>query len=311
MEARRSRAAKSTARVLRAATALLAATAALAPTLACAGEVAFGVPVDSLAAQAPATSGAPGGHAELGTPQTPPLVRHMARLTGRPRTVLRMGPSESDAIAGVYPPGGTFPVLARIGDWIDLRLSPTTSGWVHSSLCEAVADVPRARLDADPRPRPRGGAYALEGYAGGYAFDGGSSSLAFGGRLARRCFDSLQLEAGAAWTHARGPAELVQSPLGPSIAANEFRLLFYQLNATWEFLPGREVVPFATVGAGASLLGGRRESSFNVGAGTALYLTPRAGMRWQARDYVFHSGAGSTRRLHHNIELSVGSLMRF
>src|SRR5260221_68463 len=173
------------------------------------------------------------------------------------------------------------------------------SAWRRLAL--RLSGARAVRLDADPHRRGRSGGYVLEGYAGGYAFDGGSSSLAFGGRLAHRWLERFQLEAGAAWTHARGPAELVQSPLGPSIAADDFRLLFYQFNATWEFLPGREVVPFATAGAGASLLEGRRESSFNVGAGTALYLTPRAGMRWQGRDYVFHSGPGSARRLHHHI----------
>jgi hypothetical protein len=35
----------------------------------------------------------------------------MVRLTGRPRTVVRTGPSDADAIAGVFAPGTSFAVL--------------------------------------------------------------------------------------------------------------------------------------------------------------------------------------------------------
>jgi outer membrane beta-barrel protein len=282
-----------------------------------AGEVAFGVPVDSLAAP---VSGAAADSARTAAPDAPaphvqtnaPLTAvRMARLTGRPRTLLRTGPSESDGIAGVYPPGTSFPVLAIDGDWIDVRLSPTTSGWVHRSLCETYDDLSGLQMRANPRLYTRTGSYVVEGYAGGYAFDRKSNSLALGGRLAYYVFDRIQVETGAAWTHVHRPAEIVESLFGLSLEAEDFDMLFYHLNATYEFLPGRQMVPFVTLGVGSAIMQGRSESSFNYGAGTTLFLSRRTGMRWEARDYVFHSGSDNARRLHNNIEFSLGSLMLF
>ena len=88
-------------------------------------------------------------------------------------------------------------------------------------------------------------------------------------------------------------------------------MLFYHLNATYEVLPGRQKVPFVTGGVGSSSMQGRTETSFNFGAGTTLFLSRRTGMRWEARDYVFHSGSDQARRLHHNVEFSLGSLLLF
>ena len=288
-----------------------------APPPARAGEEAFGVPVDSLA-DVPADSTA---QADAAAPVSAPTARvqanapltavHMARLTGRPRTVLRAGPSETDAIAGVYPPGTTFPVLAINGDWLNVRLSPTTSGWVHVSLCDQFDDLSGLRMNANPRLYTRTGSYVFEGYAGGYAFDRKSNSLALGGRLAYYVFDRVQVETGAAWTHVHRPAEIVESLFGLSLEAEDFHMLFYHLNATFEFLPGRQMVPFATVGVGSSIMLGRSETSFNYGAGTTLFLSRHTGMRWEARDYVFHSGSDNARRLHHNIEFSLGTLRLF
>jgi len=88
-------------------------------------------------------------------------------------------------------------------------------------------------------------------------------------------------------------------------------MLFYHLNTTYEFLPGRQMVPFVTGGVGASIMQGRSETSVNFGAGTTLFLSKKSGMRWEARDYVFHSGTNEARRLHHNIEFSIGTLLLF
>ena len=303
---------------------LLAAVVPPAVSQALAGEVAFGVPLDSLST--PATDSADASMSPTAasppaaTPAAPPArglanaplsAMRRVRLTGRPRTVLRTGPSETDAIAGVYPPGTSFAVLARNGDWIDVRLSPTTSGWVHLSLCDEYDDLSGLRMNANPRLYARTGSYVLEGYAGGYAFDRKSNSLAVGARLAYYVFDRVQVETGAGWTHVHRPAEIVESLFGLSLEAENFNMLFYHLNATYEFLPGRQMVPFATLGVGSSIMQGRAETSFNYGAGTTMFLSKRTGMRWEARDYVFHSGADNARRLHNNIEFSLGSLMLF
>lgn len=165
--------------------------------------------------------------------------------------------------------------------------------------------------DSNPRLYARTGSYVLEGYAGGYAFDRKANSLAIGGRLAYYVFDRIQVETGAAWTHVHRPAEIVESLFGLTLEAEDFNMLFYHMNATYEFLPGRQMVPFATVGVGSAIMLGRSETSFNYGAGTTMFLSKRTAMRWEARDYVFHSGADNARRLHNNIEFSLGSLLLF
>ena len=292
---------------------LLCAAAVLAPSRARAGDAA---PTDSLAAPAAtdAAANAPAGvapaparavaNASLST------VR-MVRLTGKPRTVVRSGPSDADAIAGVFAPGTAFAVLGGNGDWVNVRLSPSESGWVHASLCSEYEDLSGMKMSPNPRLYTRTGSFVLEGYAAGYAFDRESNSLALGGRLAYYVFDRLQVECGAGWTHVHRPAEIVESLFGLTLEAEDFDMLFYHLNTTLEFLPGRQMVPFVTGGAGASIMQGRTEASINFGAGTTLFLSKRTGMRWEARDYVFHAGTDNARRLHHNIEFSIGSLLLF
>ena len=294
--------------------ALLVCTAAiLAPARAQAAAPAS--PADSLAVPVPPApvAGVPDTASVAGRPaaNAPLATVLMVRLTGKPRTVVRTGPSEGDAIAGVFPPGATFVVLGRNGDWVNVRLSPTASGWVHASLCSEYEDLSGVKMSPNPKLYTRTGSFELEGYAAGYAFDRESNSLALGGRLAYYVFDRLQVETGAGWTHVHRPAEIVESLFGLSLEADDFDMLFYHMNTTFEFLPGRQMVPFVTGGVGASILQGRSETSVNFGAGTTLFLSRKSGMRWEARDYVFHSGTNEARRLHHNIEFSIGTLVLF
>src|SRR5262249_40255321 len=105
-----------------------------------------------------------------------------------------------------------------------------------------------------------------------------ANSLVLGGRLAYYVFDRLQVETGVAWTHVHRPAEIVESLFGLTLEAEDFAMLAYHLNATWEFLPGRQMVPFATVGAGSSIMQGRSETSFNYGCAareTTRWRPPR------------------------------------
>jgi outer membrane beta-barrel protein len=297
----------------------LAACAALLlaalPAAARAEAVADSLPAetaDSLAGAASARAEVAGADASLRPAANAPLESvRKARLSGRPRTVIRTGPSGADAIAAVLAPGTELVVLARSGDWINVRLSPSEAGWVHVSLCEEFDDLSGAPMRPNPRLYVRTGSYLLAGYAGGYAFDRKSNSLALGGRLSYYVFDRVQVETGAAWTHVNRPAEIVESLFGLSLEAEKFHMLFYHLNVTYEFLPGRQMVPFATAGAGSSIFQGRTETSFNFGAGTTLFLSRRTGMRWEVRDYVFRSGQDQARRTHHNIEFSLGSLLLF
>ena len=272
------------------------------------------VPVTAADSVAASPAPAPSAGADLQArpaPNAPIAAQRMARLIGRPRTVVRSGPSEMDAIAAVHAPGTELAVLGREGDWIHVRLSPTESGWVHVSLCDTFDAQSGEAMRPNPKLYTRTGSYLLEGYAGGYAFDRKSNSLALGGRLSYYVFDRFQIETGVAWTHVHRPAEIVESLFGLSLEAEDFHMLFYHVNATFEILPGRQMVPFVTGGVGSSIMQGRSETSFNFGAGTTLFLSKRTGMRWEARDYVFHSGSDQARRLHHNVEFSLGSVLLF
>jgi outer membrane beta-barrel protein len=232
-------------------------------------------------------------------------------LTGAARNVVRSGPGDSYAVVGVYKAKAEFPVFAKSGDWIGVKLSATETGWVHRSLCKEVDDMSDLEFKPNPRLFSRTGSFLVEGYTGGYAFDQKSNSLVAGGRLGYYVFDRLTVAGGVSWTHVRRPAEIVESLFGLSLEAEDFHMLFYHFMLTYEVLPGRQMVPYVSAGVGSSILRGESEPSLNLGAGTTLYLSKRTAVRWEVRDYRFQTGNDGNRQTHHNVELTIGSLYLF
>lgn len=241
----------------------------------------------------------------------PTVTSRRVRLTGEVRNVIRSGPGDRYAISAVHPRGVVFRVLAKSGDWYNVRLSDTETGWVHSALCEEFDDMGDLEFRPNPRLYTRTGSFVLNGYAGGYAFDGKSNSLVLGARLGYYMFDRLQVEAGLAWTRIHRPAQIVESLFGLTLEAEKFHLLFYSMNLTWEILPGRQMVPFVTAGGGAAIMQGGTEPAFNFGAGTTLFLSRRLATRWEVRDYRFSSGAGTSRVSNDNLEFTLGTVYLF
>ena len=287
---------------------------------------AFLLIASAVLAQAPDSSGAPaevvpaGGSdrppaaASDSTVATPPagvnarpVVIRKVRLDRTAHNVVRSGPGSGFAIAGVYGKGATFPVIAKNGDWYNIRLSDTEAGWIHSSLCHEFDDLSDLEFKPNPRLYTRTGAILLGGYAGAYAIDRKSNSLVAGGRVGYYVFDRFQVEVGVAWTHVRRPAEIVESLFGLSLEAEDFHMLFYQLNLTWEILPGRQMVPFVSGGVGSAIMQGESEASYNLGAGTVLFLSKRTAMRWEVRDYRLHSGSDNARVSNDNVEFTLGT----
>jgi outer membrane beta-barrel protein len=84
-------------------------------------------------------------------------------------------------------------------------------------------------------------------------------------------------------------------------------MLFYHLNATWELLPGRQMVPYVGAGVGSALMLGRSTSSWNFGAGTRLFLSKKTAMRWDVRDFRFKDHTTSTVRTNNNVEFTLGT----
>jgi outer membrane beta-barrel protein len=274
---------------------------------------------DSLAAGAPADPPAVPLGDSLAAPaavhpeMNPPLKvgSRRVRLTGASRNVARSGPGDTYAVVGVYKAGTEFPVLAKSGDWVGVKLSATETGWVHRSLCKELDDMEGLEFKPNPRLFSRRGMFLAEGYAGGYAFDQKSNSLALGGRLGYYVFDRLIVEGGVSWTHIDRPAEIVESLFGLSLEAEQFHMLYYHFMATYELLPGRQMVPYLSAGVGTSILRGETEPSVNFGAGTTLYLSRRTAVRWEVRDYRFTTGPQDARHTNDNIELTLGSLYLF
>ena len=233
------------------------------------------------------------------------------RLKHHAQNVIRTGPGNTFAIAGVYPEGSVFEVIAKSDDWYNVRLSATQTGWVHRSLCQEFDDLSDLQFRPNPRLFTRTGTYILSGYAGAYSFDRKSNSAVFGGRLGYYVFDRVQAEAGLSWTHVNRPAEIVESLFGLSLEAEKFDMLSYHLNATYEILPGRQMVPYVTVGVGSSLMLGQSEPGFNYGAGTTLFLSKKTAMRWEFRSDRFHTGPADARTTNNNVQFTLGTSVLF
>ena len=233
------------------------------------------------------------------------------RLSRGDDNVVRTGPGNGFALVGVYPKGMSFPVLAKSGDWYNVRVSETGTGWIHTSLCEEFDDLSDLQFRPNQKLYSRTGSYVLTGYAGAYAFDRKSNSLTLGGRLGYYVLDRLHAEVGVGWTHIVRPAEIVESLFDLTLEAEKFHMAFYDLGLTFEVLPGRQMVPFVTGGAGSSIMQGRSELAYNYGAGTMLYLSKKNAMRWEVRSYRFHSGPDDARQSNTNIAFTLGTSLLF
>ena len=264
------------------------------------------VPETVLPAQATSDSSASASAAAAETNPRSATIRKV-RLKNPGQNVIRTGPGGAFAIAGVYPAGSVFEVIAKSDDWYNVRLSPTETGWVHRSLCQEFDDLSDLQYRPNPKLFTRTGTYVLTGYAGAYSFDRKSNSAVFGGRLGYYMFDRVQVEGGLAWTHVNRPAEIVESLFGLSLEAEKFDMLSYHFNVTYEILPGRQMVPYASAGVGSTLLLGQSEPGFNFGAGTALFLSKKTAMRWEFRWDRFNTGPSGARTTNNNVQFTIGT----
>ena len=277
-----------------------------------AGAFAQGAAADSAraAGAAPPAAVPDSGVARAGTqmlnrPMT--VGSKQVKLIGQGNNVVRTGPGNEFAIAGVYPEGMTFHVIAKSGEWYNIRLSESETGWVHSSLCRELDDLSGLEFRPNPKLYTRTGSIVLGAYAGAYAFDRKANSLVVGGRLSYYVFDRFLAEAGVSWTHVDRAPEIVESLFGLSLEAENFQMLFYQMNVTWEVLPGRQMVPYLSGGVGSALMLGRAEVAVNAGAGVRMFISKRNAIRWEVRDYRFKSGSDSARLTNNNIEFTLGT----
>jgi outer membrane beta-barrel protein len=241
-----------------------------------------------------------------------PQERHVlqdksVRLAHPDRNVVRTGPGDRFAIKGVYGKGESFTVIAKSGDWYNVRLSDTETGWIHASLCEEFDDFSHLEFRPNPKLFSRVGTFVMTARVGGYSFDRKSNSLSLGGSLGYYILSFLEVEGGLSWTHIVRPQETVESLFDLRLEEEEFHMLYYNLNLTLELLPGRQMVPFITAGGGSSILQGSAEPSFNIGAGTRLYLNKKLAMRWEVRNYRFTSGEDSSRSRNSNFEIVLGT----
>jgi outer membrane beta-barrel protein len=241
----------------------------------------------------------------------PAVSTRRVRLEGASENVVRTGPGDAYAIAGVFREGESFRVVAKSGDWYNVQLSATETGWIHASLCKEFDDLSDLEFRPNPKLYTRTGSFVAGAYAGAYAFDRKSNSLVLGGRLGYYLFDRLQAEVGLAWTKVNRPAEIVESLFDLSLEAEKYDMGAYDLGLTFEILPGRQMVPYVTGGAGSAIMQGRSEASYNYGAGTFLFLNKKTLTRWEVRDYRFNSGPPEARQSNNNIAFTFGTSILF
>jgi len=242
--------------------------------------------------------------AELNAPHV--LTEKKVQLTGGDANVVRSGPGNNYAIVGVYPNGDEFTVIAKKDAWYNIQLSETNTGWIHSSLVKEFDDMSDLEFRPNPRLFSRVGAFALTGFTGGYAFDRKSNSLLLGGRVGYYILEFLEVEGSLTWTHVVRPAEIVESLFNLALEEEDFHMLYYSFNANLLLLPGRQMVPFLTFGAGSSIMQGQTETALNYGIGTTIFVKQQMAMRFEFRNYRFNSGTSNSRRDNQNFEFSVG-----
>ena len=225
--------------------------------------------------------------------------------------VVRSGPGNTFSIVGVYSKGNEFTVIAKKEEWYNVRLSDTNTGWIHSSLCKEFDDMSDLEFRPNPRMFSRIGSFSFTAFTGGYAFDRKSNSLVLGGRVGYYLFEFAEVEGSVGWTHVVRPAEIVESLFGLTLEQEDFHMVYYAMNANIKLLPGRQIVPFVTGGAGSSIMQGSTEASYNFGIGCDTFIKKTAAVRFEFRDYTFSSGNAESRRENTNFEFSVGTTFLF
>ena len=234
------------------------------------------------------------------------LNERSVRLNGGDANVLRRGPGDGFSIVGVYPDGAEFRVIAKKDDWYNVQISSTATGWVHASLCEEFDDMSDLEFRPNPRLFSRIGSFSLTAYAGGYAFDRKSNSLVLGGRLGDYGLEFLDVQGSLRWTHVSRPAEIVESLFGLALEEEEFHMLSYALNVNLRVLPGRQMVPYLTVGTGSSIMEGMTEASINYGAGINFFVKRQTAVAFDVRTFAMETGSVDARRKSTNFEFTVG-----
>lgn len=267
---------------------------------------ALALPVGALPALA-ADGDAPSPPADRTMNEPWVLTDRMVRLNQADVNVVRTGPGETFAVARLVKKDATFLVLAKKDDWYNIRLSDSETAWVHESLCEEYSDLSGLEFRPNPRLFSRIGCFTVTAYGGGYSFDRKSNSLTAGGRLGYYVFDFVQVEGGVGWTHVDRPAEIVESLFGLTLEAEKFHMLFYEMNANVEMLPGRQLVPYVTAGVGSTIMQGETEGTFNYGGGIDFYVRKMTAVRWEFRTYRFDSGSDNARRTNSNYTFTVGT----
>jgi len=235
------------------------------------------------------------------------LKERSVRLNGGDDNVLRTGPGDVYAMAGVYPDGTEFRVIAKKDDWYNVQVSSSATAWVHASLCEEFDDMSDLEFRPNPRLFSRIGSFSITGYAGGYAFDRKSNSVVLGGRLGYYVLEFLDVQGSMGWTHVSRPAEIVESLFGLALEEEEFHMLSYAMNVNLRLMPGRQMVPYLTVGMGSSIMEGLSEGSLNYGAGINFFVKRQTAVSFDFRTYRMETGTADARREATNFEFTVGA----
>ena len=119
------------------------------------------------------------------------------------------------------------------------------------------------------------------------------------------------VEGNLGWTHVQRPAEIVESLFGLTLEEEDFHMLYYALNLNAKILPGRQMVPYVTIGLGSTIMQGETESGVNYGAGLNFFVSQATAVSFDFRSYTMQSGSAAARRENTNFEFSVGTSFLF
>ena len=175
---------------------------------------------------------------------------------------------------------------------------------------------PARQLSGERGSRVRGGGRLVAGLVAHKGLDlrvvgSGDYAVAvvvvLGTRLGYYVLEYVEVEGSVGWTHVVRPAEIVESLFNLALEEEDFHMLFYAMNVNVKVLPGRQMVPFLTFGAGSTIMQGQTETSINYGVGTNFFVRQEWAVRFEFRNYAFDSGSSNTRRDNMNFEFSVGA----
>ncbi len=221
---------------------------------------------------------------------------------------LRGGPGAAYAIVATAQPGERLPLVARLGDWYAVEVSPGHSGWVREAH---VRHIGTGQFEEEPHRFHRRQSFVFSPLTGMYAGEQQSHALLMGGRFGYFLTESVEFELGIDFSRVDRQRDWVEDLFSLTLEESSFNVLHYQANGVYHVAPGRRLTPFVTAGIGTATTNAKTEWAWNAGGGALYFVRPDAALRLEVRNYHFTMGTALTRRAVDNMALGLGVSVLF